>query len=162
MILLANLCSSLSGIVFEIMIKKKNDNKCSVHCDSGGGQQVPRSDFKECEACNHHRSQPSVWIRNLELSFFTLCILIGKEQLEVFHGRGSTISMGTRGDSSYFKGFYPLLWLQVLSAGGWLVVASVIKYADNVQKGLSMGLSVILSSYTICLSAIGEKYLFNE
>ena len=48
---------------------------------------------------------------------------------------------------SFFHGFTPWVYgLVLIQAVGGLLVAAVMKYADNVLKGLAMGVSVVLST----------------
>ena len=70
------------------------------------------------------------------MSSFTLCII-------------STRLLSNRnGDAQeFFHDFSPLLWVQIsMFAFGGLLVASVVKYTDSVQKGLATGLSLVASS----------------
>jgi UDP-N-acetylmuramyl pentapeptide phosphotransferase/UDP-N-acetylglucosamine-1-phosphate transferase len=47
----------------------------------------------------------------------------------------------------FFAGFTPWVYLQILLlGGGGLTVAAVIKYTDNVRKGIATGISVVVSS----------------
>jgi len=77
---------------------------------------------------------PSVWMRNVQLAFFSVLIALGQNlfkpsQVEFMHGFDATV------------------WVLVfLQAGGGLLVAAVIKYADNVLKGMATGCSVVLST----------------
>jgi len=80
----------------------------------------------------------SMWMRNMQLAFFS--ILIGVFQTVV---NGS----GDEEPKPYFHGFNTSAWvLVVLQAGGGMLVAAVIKYADNVLKGLATGVSVVVAT----------------
>mmetsp|Transcript_33459 Transcript_33459/g.50474 ORF Transcript_33459/g.50474 Transcript_33459/m.50474 type:complete len:372 (+) Transcript_33459:139-1254(+) len=83
------------------------------------------------------RAPVSMWMRNMQLATFS--IIIG-----VFQG----ISQG--GDEEpkpYLHGFNACVWtLVALQAGGGMLVAAVIKYADNVLKGLATGVSVVVGT----------------
>ncbi len=85
------------------------------------------------------QQQPSIWMRNIQLGFFTLCIITadmiiqgpkkGNDQTPIFGGE-----------------FHITVFIQIfLFAFGGLLIAAVIKNADNVQKGLCMGISVVLT-----------------
>lgn len=81
----------------------------------------------------------SVWMRNIQLAFFTIIIA-------VFQGMFSAEAR-EYGHLPYFHGFTFWPWVLVcLQAGGGLLVAAVIKYADNVLKGLATGVSVCFAS----------------
>lgn len=48
----------------------------------------------------------------------------------------------------FFQGYNSIIWIVVLlQAYGGLVIALVVKYADNILKGFAVSLSIILSSF---------------
>lgn len=113
LVLLSNLSSSIAGIYFEVVIKSNSTKE-------------------EAQGVQH--ALPSIWMRNIQLAFFTLCIIC--TQLLLSNER-----------KPFLYDFTPLLWVQMsMFAFGGLLVAYVIKYTDSVQKGLATGLSVITSS----------------
>merc|ERR1712232_662254 len=83
------------------------------------------------------RAPVSMWMRNMQLAFFSIVI-------------GALQSLGQGGDEEpkpYFHGFNTSAWVLVaLQAGGGMLVAAVIKYADNVLKGLATGVSVVVAT----------------
>jgi solute carrier family 35 (UDP-sugar transporter), member A1/2/3 len=83
-------------------------------------------------------SKPSVWVRNIQLSLFSLIPGL----LAVFWTDGSkVVALG------FFYGYSPLVWLViVLQACSGLLVAVVVKYADNILKGFATSISIVLSS----------------
>lgn len=88
----------------------------------------------------------SVWMRNVQLSLLSLPFGIITCLLSDY----STIS--TKG---FFIGYDLYVWyLVVLQAGGGLLVAMVVKYADNILKGFATSLAIVIS----CVASI---YLFN-
>ncbi|XP_012672927.1 solute carrier family 35 member A3b [Clupea harengus] len=79
----------------------------------------------------------SVWVRNLQLGIFGLVFGL----MVAFVNDGEAIR-----ESGMFRGYNSLTWTVVLlQALGGLVVATVIKYADNILKGFATSLSIILS-----------------
>jgi len=85
---------------------------------------------------------PSLWMRNVQLAFFSVLIGIG----QLIH-QYNTYEEGEAKPFCY--GFTPWVWgLVMLQAGGGLLVAAIIKYADNVLKGLATGVAVVVS--TLC------------
>lgn len=57
--------------------------------------------------------------------------------------------------TNLFKGFDGFVWyLVVLQAAGGLIVAVVVKYADNILKGFATSVAIIIS----CVASI---YIFN-
>jgi UDP-sugar transporter A1/2/3 len=85
-------------------------------------------------------------MRNIQLAFFSVVIAI-LQGLWKSHG-ADTATVGTAlVQQSYFHGFSVWAWIWVaLQAGGGMLVAAVIKYADNVLKGLATGVSVVFTT----------------
>ncbi|KAG8003619.1 UDP-N-acetylglucosamine transporter [Nibea albiflora] len=83
-------------------------------------------------------SKQSVWVRNIQLGMFGL----------VFGLFGMLAYDGERvKESGMFQGYNTITWTVVaLQALGGLVIAAVIKYADNILKGFATSLSIILST----------------
>nr|KAF6304777.1 hypothetical protein mPipKuh1_009233 [Pipistrellus kuhlii] len=83
-------------------------------------------------------TKQSVWIRNIQLGFFgSVFGLMG-----VYVYDGELVSQ-----NGFFQGYNRLTWAVVaLQALGGLVIAAVIKYADNILKGFATSLSIILST----------------
>uniref|UniRef100_A0A8D0VBU6 Solute carrier family 35 member A3 n=1 Tax=Sus scrofa TaxID=9823 RepID=A0A8D0VBU6_PIG len=83
-------------------------------------------------------TKQSVWIRNIQLGFFgSIFGLMG-----VYIYDGELVSK-----NGFFQGYNRLTWIVVvLQALGGLVIAAVIKYADNILKGFATSLSIILST----------------
>lgn len=78
---------------------------------------------------------PSLWIRNIQISSFSIMFAIVKLLITRDHYL------------PFLHGFNQWVWLQVALFGiGGLLVSSVIKYADNVLKGLATSLSMIFAS----------------
>eukprot|EP00526_Cylindrotheca_closterium_P000064 CAMPEP_0113616672 /NCGR_PEP_ID=MMETSP0017_2-20120614/8364_1 /TAXON_ID=2856 /ORGANISM="Cylindrotheca closterium" /LENGTH=864 /DNA_ID=CAMNT_0000526001 /DNA_START=208 /DNA_END=2799 /DNA_ORIENTATION=- /assembly_acc=CAM_ASM_000147 len=116
---LSNILSSFAGVFFEKVIKSENSTK-----------------------------QPSLWVRNFQLAFWSLLFVVLKEWLL---DTGSILHTGT-----FFRGFDVLVWCQIgLFSVGGLLVAAVIKHADSVVKSIATGLSVMLST-------IGSMILYKK
>ncbi|TNN53819.1 UDP-N-acetylglucosamine transporter [Liparis tanakae] len=83
-------------------------------------------------------SKQSVWVRNIQLGLFGL----------VFGLFGMVAYDGERvRESGMFQGYNTVTCSVVaLQALGGLVIAAVIKYADNILKGFATSLSIILST----------------
>ncbi|KAJ1609461.1 nucleotide-sugar transporter [Cryptosporidium canis] len=83
-------------------------------------------------------SKTSIWGRNVQLALYgTVFGLIGcftgKEGLEI-------------AQYGFFHGFNSLVWLVIfLQAVGGIIVAAVLKYADNILKCFGNSLSIIMS-----------------
>lgn len=79
--------------------------------------------------------QASLWMRNMQLAFYSIIIA-------ALQGASRPPS-----EQAYLHGFTFWTWVLVaLQAGGGLLVAAVIKYADNVLKGLATGVSVVVAT----------------
>jgi UDP-sugar transporter A1/2/3 len=87
------------------------------------------------------KSKPvSVWMRNIQLAFFTILTAL-------LQGWWSAKPDADGVHKAYCHGFTTWVWILVcLQAGGGLLVAAVIKYADNVLKGLATGVSVCFAT----------------
>jgi len=87
----------------------------------------------------------SLWTRNIQLGLFgTLTGIIG-----AFLKDGDKIS-----EHGFFFGYNKVVWAVIFNqAFGGLLVAVVIKYADNILKGFACSLS-------ICVSAVVAYFLF--
>ncbi|XP_075895568.1 solute carrier family 35 member A3a [Nelusetta ayraudi] len=83
-------------------------------------------------------SKQSVWIRNIQLGMFGL----------VFGTFGMLLYDGQKvWESGMLQGYNTITWAVVLlQALGGLVIAAVIKYADNILKGFATSISIILST----------------
>lgn len=83
-------------------------------------------------------SKQSVWVRNIQLGMFGL--IFGLFGMLAYDGERVQ-------ESGMFQGYNTLTWTVVaLQALGGLVIAAVIKYADNILKGFATSLSIILST----------------
>ncbi|WKY05304.1 hypothetical protein Q1695_005928 [Nippostrongylus brasiliensis] len=81
----------------------------------------------------------SLWMRNLQLAFFSIfggflmCWMYDWKAIE---------------KDGFLQGYNNVIWIVVmLQAYGGLVIALVVKYADNILKGFAVSLSIILSSF---------------
>ncbi|MCJ8734641.1 hypothetical protein PDJAM_G00237730 [Pangasius djambal] len=83
-------------------------------------------------------TKQSVWVRNIQLGLFGL----------VFGLFGMLLYDGERvKEHGMLQGYNSVTWTVVsLQALGGLVIAAVIKYADNILKGFATSLSIILST----------------
>ena len=82
-------------------------------------------------------SDISVWMRNVQLSLLSLPI--GLVMVMLKHGQDVT-------ENGFFFGYDTFVWyLVVLNATGGLLVAMVIKYADNILKGFACSLAIIIT-----------------
>ncbi|KAJ3242232.1 hypothetical protein HDU81_006644, partial [Chytriomyces hyalinus] len=91
-------------------------------------------------------SKASLWVRNTQLSFFSLIPAF----LGVYFMDGAAIA-----ENGFFQGYTAWTFGAIsCQAIGGLIVALVVKYADNILKGFATSISIILS-------AIASVFLFD-
>jgi UDP-galactose transporter len=84
-------------------------------------------------------SKASVWLRNVQLGMYG--IVIGWIGMWIKDGKKIQ-------ESGFFTGYTGLVWLVVFNqAFGGLLVAVVVKYADNILKGFATSLAIIISCF---------------
>ena len=78
-----------------------------------------------------------MWMRNIQLSI--LAIPLGVLVCATKHGQGIA-------EHGFFHGYdLFVVYLVALNATGGLLVAVVVKYADNILKGFACSLAIIIS-----------------
>ncbi|KAJ3121222.1 hypothetical protein HK098_003899 [Nowakowskiella sp. JEL0407] len=81
-------------------------------------------------------SESSLWIRNIQLGIFSLLFAIPT----MWFDSSDIIKYG------FFSGYTNLTWLVIFNqALGGIVVAMVVRYADNILKSFSTSVSILLS-----------------
>jgi UDP-sugar transporter A1/2/3 len=82
-------------------------------------------------------SDISVWMRNVQLSLLSIPFGFGAVYLK----HSSQIA-----ENGFFYGYdFFVCYLVVLNATGGLLVAVVVKYADNILKGFACSLAIIIT-----------------
>lgn len=99
-------------------------------------------------------SQGTIWLRNIQLSLFSLPFSL----LAVYLKDGEGVT-----EQGFFAGYDMLVVTAIAcqSAGG-LIVAVVVKYADNILKGFATSISIVISaiaSVAIFGSKIGSIFM---
>jgi len=90
-------------------------------------------------------STTSLWLRNIQMGLPSVIIAY----LTVMIHDGSAVR-----ERGFFAGYSPLVWTVVtIQAAGGLIVAVVVKYADNVLK-------VFATSFSIIISCVISAFLF--
>lgn len=83
-------------------------------------------------------SSASVWLRNVQLGIFGTALGL----LAMWQQDGSAVA-----ERGFFHGYTPLVWCVIFNqAFGGLLVAVVVKYADNILKGFATSLSIVVST----------------
>eukprot|EP00158_Paraphelidium_tribonemae_P009965 Partr_v1_DN29015_c0_g1_i2_m58766 putative Solute carrier family 35 len=122
---LASCCiSGLAGVYFEKILK--------------GSAAVKTSD-DDVPTRTAPVSRPiGIWERNIQLSSFSVILAI----VGIYMKDGERVH-----EHGLFDGFNGLTWLVIVTqAMGGLLVAMVVKYADNILKGFATSISIIVSS----------------
>lgn len=82
-------------------------------------------------------SKASMWMRNIQMGISSIFIAL----LGVLMKDASAVS-----EKGFFHGYNFSVWcVIVLQAIGGLVVAAVVKYADNILKGFGSSISIVIS-----------------
>jgi len=88
----------------------------------------------------------SLWVRNIQMGITAVIIAL----ITVFVQDSATVS-----SKGFLVGYSPLVWsVVVIQAVGGLIVAVVVKYADNVLK-------VFATSFSIIISCIISAFIFD-
>jgi UDP-sugar transporter A1/2/3 len=78
----------------------------------------------------------SVWMRNIQLGLFSTVLGLGG----VIYNDYGVVSAG-----GFFQNYNSMVWVVIALQGlGGLVIAAVIKYADNILKSFGTSLSIIV------------------
>jgi len=121
----ACLCSAFAGVYFEFVLKRPTND--------GGEARAP----------------VSMWMRNIQMAFFSICIAYINMLRD--NDRGVTGVLDENNEpitKPFMYGFTGWVYVVVmLQAGGGMLVAAVIKYADNVLKGMATGVSVVTATF---------------
>ncbi|KAG0029770.1 hypothetical protein BGZ81_003457 [Podila clonocystis] len=92
-------------------------------------------------------TEGSLWLRNIQLSLFSLPFAL----LAVFLKDGKGVA-----EQGFFVGYdWVVLSAIACQSAGGLIVAVVIKYADNILKGFATSIAIIISAFV-------RVYLFHS
>lgn len=89
------------------------------------------------------KSEVSLWTRNVQLGLYSIAIGLVGYRYEL-----SGMAEGARPAGGFLHGYTGLTWanIAVQSCGG-LIIAVVIKFADNILKNFATAISIILSAF---------------
>jgi len=126
-VLTSSLLSGFANIYFEKVLKQA-DCEVTDDCDLDGASREPAS----------------LWLRNVQLGLFSIpqaaaMILLNPKSRAMIQAHGA------------FAGFTPAVWLvTMLTACGGLLIASVVKHADNLLKTYATAVAIVL---TCCITS---------
>lgn len=85
-------------------------------------------------------SSASVWVRNVQLGIFGMAL----GMLGLWWNDGAAVA-----ERGFLFGYTSMVWCVIFNqAFGGLLVAVVVKYADNILKGFATSFSIIVSTVT--------------
>eukprot|EP00658_Telonema_sp_P-2_P072812 TRINITY_DN6190_c0_g1_i2.p1 TRINITY_DN6190_c0_g1~~TRINITY_DN6190_c0_g1_i2.p1 ORF type:complete len:358 (+),score=99.41 TRINITY_DN6190_c0_g1_i2:189-1262(+) len=85
------------------------------------------------------QSQVSLWVRNIQLAFWS--ILAGVAALYSGNDGATIVAHG------WLQGYTPIVWVVVLLQGATgILVALVMKYADNIIKNFSVAMATVIAT----------------
>lgn len=126
-VLTSCILSAFANVYFEKVIKGQAEFDDSGDVDSA------------------RRKPKTIWLRNVQLGLFSIpqavtLLLLSKHSREVIAAHG------------VFAGFTPYVWMvTMLTAGAGLIVASVVKHADNVLKTYASASAILLTCVVTAL-----------
>ena len=150
-VLMACVTSGFAGVYFELVIKAKGSSPADSSAGGGGGGgsggggggsgkggRHSSASVSQRPTMGKVKSPNSLWVRNIQLGFFSFFLGMGTVWLK----DGLAIVEG-----GFFQGYrLSTVVVILLQAGGGLLVALVVKYADNILKGFATSVSIVLSS----------------
>ena len=139
--------SGLAGVYFERILKRPKSEADLSHSNRPRPSPTLRIDRHRTlqgllnplrsVSSSSSSSSNSIWTRSAQLSLFGSFLAL----LGVFLSDGNAVVK-----HGLMQGFNQLTWLVIgLQALGGLLVAMVVKYADNILKGFATSISIILS-----------------
>ncbi|KAI9345059.1 nucleotide-sugar transporter-domain-containing protein [Pilaira anomala] len=138
-VLTACLLSGLAGVYFEKILKSAAPVSHKPVASEDEEENKKYDDNEESEEEEQNDVSNQIWIRNIQMSFFS--VLLGLVFVVMLQDGATIIEKG------FFVNYNLLTWTVIgIQAFGGLVVALVVKYADNILKGFATSISIILSS----------------
>ena len=133
--MVATLSSGLAGVYFEKVVKG------GVAVQANPPSSPPLNKLTQHKSLNRN----SLWVRNIELAGLSLFVGLAWTALRSLSSPPSSSDVVP--PLPYLSGFTGTVWcLTLLQAFGGLVVACIVKYADNVLKGLATGVSLVVGT----------------
>merc|ERR1719265_11953 len=103
------------------------------------------------------QKKASLWVQNTQLAGFTVLITafgVVSERLTTEPPAGAPLMPGSAQPAVFFRGFTTNVWIMIANnAFGGLIVALVIKYADNILRGFATSCATIVA-------AVGSVFCF--
>ena len=116
-VFVACLCSSLASVYFEKLLKMQRRRQQIQ-------QDETEAEENELVPAENHVDPPSLWMRTMQLSFFSVLIAIGQDVYE-------DTTTNDRDEKPYLYGFTVYVWMLVVAqAGGGMIISAVIKVSS--------------------------------
>lgn len=136
-VLTACMLSGLAGVYFEKILKAPAPKP--IPTEDYDDEEENKKVVVQDEDDEDMNVSNQIWIRNIQMSFFS--VILGLVFVVMLQD-GATIA-----ERGFFVNYTPLTWTVIgIQALGGLIVALVVKYADNILKGFATSISIILSS----------------
>ncbi|KAK4521003.1 DNA-binding transcription factor [Mucor velutinosus] len=147
-VLTACMLSGLAGVYFEKILKAPAPKPAAVSNNTNNTEDWSDDDDENKKVVVQEEdnmddeslaASNQIWIRNIQMSFFS--VLLGLVFVVMLQDGTTIVERG------FFVNYTPLTWTVIaIQAVGGLIVALVVKYADNILKGFATSISIILSS----------------
>lgn len=158
-VVVAAFCSGLAGVYFERVLKAN-----PAHMQSTSELAMARSEKRFGRHCLELRrlvsdskgsvcyAPPSVWMRNAQLGFFSFLIAVTGAEFFFQGQQQDAMRLAAENGVAYtatpvnrFQGFSSMVWCIIwIQAGGGLIIAMVIRYADNILKCFATAISIVV------------------
>lgn len=146
-VLAACFLSGLAGVYFEKILKAPTPKPVPTEDWSEDEEEENKRNTVQTDDEADEDASNQVWIRNIQMSFFS--VILGLVFVVMLQDGTTIVERG------FFVNYNALTWTVIaIQALGGLIVALVVKYADNILKGFATSISIILSS-------IVSVWLFN-
>lgn len=111
-------------------------------CCSGFASVYTELIFKNVGS-DSSQKKASVWLQNMQLAFFTMLITLFTFGVGIIMSSQQSADV----DFSLLRGFTPKVWIMAVNnAVGGLLVALVIKHADNILRGFAGAFATVAST----------------
>ncbi|KAG2204710.1 hypothetical protein INT47_012006 [Mucor saturninus] len=136
-VLTACFLSGLAGVYFEKILKAPASTHKPVPTSEEDADETKK--MQEEDMDDELAASNQIWIRNIQMSFFS--VVLGLVFVVMLQDGVTIVERG------FFVNYDALTWTVIgIQALGGLIVALVVKYADNILKGFATSISIILSS----------------
>lgn len=137
-VIVASCISAVAGVYFEMILKREDQSSSSWSPTKSLPTNMVRQRRLSVGRQKAESKVDVIWVKNIQLAVFSgIMAAVGCWLID-----GETIRQ-----QGFWNGYYLSTWLVILiQAAGGLLVALVVKYADNILKGFATSISIIIST----------------